>query len=220
MSRQLSIDIYLDFICPWCLIGKRQLQRAQRMLLDEQPDVQLRTVWHGVQLLPQLPTQGENFAQFYRYRLGSADAVRARQAQVQQACAEVGVAIDFSRISTLPNTADAHRLLERARALGDAERVDALIERLFAAYFQQGMDLGCRSTLLAIAQASGFQAQALTDWLHGDGRPFTGRTKATRGVPSFHFNGHLQLIGAQPAQLLLDAMRHTLLASTSARQAV
>lgn len=143
MSGRLRIDVFFDFICPWCLIGKRQLECAQDLLRIQQPEVDITTVWHGVQLLPQLPVQGEPFAEFYLKRLGSAEAVRMRQAQVQQAAMAVGVPIDLSRIATMPNTADAHRLLERATVLGSTAQRDVLLERLFAAYFQYGEDLGC-----------------------------------------------------------------------------
>ena len=76
MSRRLQVDVFFDFICPWCLIGKRQLEHAQVQLRSRHPDVQISTVWHGVQLLPQLPVEGEPFADFYRklWDSGSAGA--------------------------------------------------------------------------------------------------------------------------------------------------
>ena len=81
-----------------------------------------------------------------------------RQAQVQQAAAAVGLTIDLSRIATMPNTADAHRLFERVSALGNAAQREMLLERLFAAYFRKGENLGCRETLLAIARSCGIDA--------------------------------------------------------------
>lgn len=52
MSGRLRIDVFFDFICPWCLIGKRQLEHAQDLLRIQQAGVEITTVWHGVQLLP------------------------------------------------------------------------------------------------------------------------------------------------------------------------
>ena len=210
MSRRLRIDVFFDFICPWCLIGKRQLERAQEMLRSSQPDVQITTVWHGVQLLPHMPAQGEPFADFYLKRLGSADAVSMRQAQVKMAASAVGVSIDFSRINTMPNTADAHRLLERVNAQGTAAQCDALIERLFEAYFHNGEDLGCRETLIAIARSCGVDAQIVADCLLGDASPYDSHPAAASGVPSFQFDGRLQVVGAQPAEALLAAMGEAL----------
>ncbi|RON26704.1 DsbA family oxidoreductase [Pseudomonas lini] len=220
MSGRLRIDVFFDFICPWCLIGKRQLERAQDQLRVQQPCVEIITVWHGVQLLPQLPAQGEPFAEFYRKRLGSPAVVAMRQAQVQQAAMDVGLAIDLSRITTMPNTADAHRLLERISVLGNVALRDALLERLFAAYFQNGEDLGCRETLIAIARSCGVEAGAVSDCLLGDASPFDGFPWATNGVPSFRFDNRLTVVGAQPAEALLDAMCEALLKNAHERQPI
>lgn len=219
MSARLQIDVFFDFICPWCLIGKRQLERARALLLSQQPEVQVIVQWHGVQLLPHMPVGGQPFAEFYSHRLGSAEAVSQRQAQVKQAAEAVGVDIDFSRIATMPNTADAHRLLERASQLGSPAQRDALLERLYGAYFQQADDLGCRQTLLAIAQDCGFEAAAVEDCLRGDGQAFVGNgAGAASGVPCFQFDGRLTVVGAQPAEALLGAMHEALLESARERQ--
>ena len=210
MSGRLRVDVFFDFICPWCLIGKRQLEHAQVQFRSRHPGVQITTQWHGVQLLPQLPAQGEPFADFYRKRLGNAEAVAMRQTQVQQAAAEVGLAIDLSRIPTMPNTADAHRLFERASELGNVAQRDLLLERLFAAYFQKGEDLGCRETLLAIARSCGIDAQAVADCLLGDATPFAGSPGASGGVPSFQLDRRMTVVGAQPAVALLGAMSQAL----------
>ena len=210
MSGRLRVDVFFDFICPWCLIGKRQLEHAQVQFRSRHPGVQITTQWHGVQLLPQLPAQGEPFADFYRKRLGNAEAVAMRQTQVQQAAAEVGLVIDLSRIPTMPNTADAHRLFERASELGNVAQRDLLLERLFAAYFQKGEDLGCRETLLAIARSCGIDAQAVADCLLGDATPFAGSPGASGGVPSFQLDRRMTVVGAQPAVALLGAMNQAL----------
>jgi predicted DsbA family dithiol-disulfide isomerase len=141
-----------------------------------------------------------------------------RQAQVQQAAAAVGLTIDLSHIETMPNTADAHRLFERASALGNVAQREMLLERLFAAYFRKRENLGCRETLLAIARSCGIDAQALLDCLKGDGTPFEGSPGATSGVPSFQFNGRMTVIGAQPAQALLGAMNEALKENERERQ--
>ena len=218
MSRRLRIDVFFDFICPWCLIGKRQLEHAQVQFRSRHPDVQITTAWHGVQLLPQLPLEGEPFADFYRKRLGNADAMTMRQAQVQEAARAVGLSIDLSRIETMPNTADAHRLFERVGELGNVAQREMLLERLFAAYFHRRENLGCRETLLAIARACGIDPDTVVDCLKGDATAFDGFPGATSGVPSFQFDRRVTVIGAQPAQALLGAMNEALKESERERQ--
>ncbi|MNP17920.1 DSBA-like thioredoxin domain protein [compost metagenome] len=181
--------------------------------------MEVTLTWQGSQLLPHIPAQGEPFASFYLQRLGSADAVRARQAQVQQAAAAVGLAIDLTAIERMPNTADAHRLLERAAALGSALQRDALLERLFSAYFQRGEDLGCQDTLLTIAQACGFDRAAVADCLRGDASPYVGNGAAlVKSVPYFRINRLLTISGAQPAAVLFEAMCEALLLDEKERQ--
>lgn len=218
MSRHLHVDVFFDFICPWCLIGKRQLEHAQVQFRNRHPDVQITTVWHGVQLLPQLPVHGEPFADFYRRRLGNAEAMTMRQAQVHEAARAVGLNIDLSRIATMPNTSDAHRLFERVSELGNAAQREMLLERLFAAYFQRRENLGCRETLLAIAHSCGINPDTVADSLKGDATPFEGVPGATSGLPGFQFDRRITVVGAQPAQTLLGAMHEALKDSERERQ--
>ncbi|KAB0500283.1 DsbA family oxidoreductase [Pseudomonas vancouverensis] len=218
MSRRLRIDVFFDFICPWCLIGKRQLEHAQVQFRSRHPDVQITTRWHGVQLLPQLPAEGEPFADFYLKRLGNADAMTMRQAQVQRAAEAVGLAIDLSRIETMPNTADAHRLFEHVSMTGNASQREMLLERLFSAYFLRRENLGCRDTLLAIANSCGIDSHGLDDVLKGDGTPFEGTPGGASGVPSFQFDRRRVVVGAQPAQALLAAMNEALKESEREQQ--
>ena len=222
MSRRLHIEVFFDFICPWCLIGKRQLENALTRLHASQPDVEVELEWHGVQLLPDLPASGVPFAEFYLRRLGSEQAVRLRQAQVREAAAAAGLTIDFSGIARMPNTADAHRLFERAAAIGSPAQHDALLERLFAAYFHNGEDLGDPATLLLIAEDRGFAPAELVDSLRGDGRPFVGAAAGMvgNGVPCFVFDRQLAVSGAQPAEALVAAMDEALERSAAGSRCV
>nr|WP_239482074.1 DsbA family oxidoreductase [Pseudomonas insulae] len=206
----MRIEVAFDFICPWCLIGKRQLDRALAQLRSSHPQVQVELVWQGVQLLPNIPTQGEPFAAFYLKRLGSPEAVRLRQAQVQQAAAAAGLEINLVGIERMPNTADAHRLLQLASAVATPAQCEALLERLFAAYFQRGEDLGDRATLLAIAVSCGLAPSIVVDCLRGDALPFFGAVSGASGVPYFVIDRRFAVSGAQPADVLLATLREAL----------
>lgn len=210
MNRALRIDVSFDFICPWCLIAKRQLKRAVVQLQQFLPQQVVSVDWQGVQLLPQLPVAGESFHEFYLKRLGSESAVRLRQAQVQEAAAVVDLSFDFERIARMPNTADAHRLLRCAADLGTPEQRDRLLDRLFAAHFHLGENIGDGNTLLAIAEACGYPRETMARALYRDGRPFAGSARASGSVPHFVFEGQLSLSGAHPPELLLRGMREAL----------
>ncbi|WP_423770672.1 DsbA family protein [Pseudomonas sp. NLJ1] len=211
MKQLLSVEVFFDFVCPWCLIGQRHLQAALLLLQREQPQVQVQLQWRGVQLLPGLPASGVPFHAFYLQRLGSEEAVRERQAQVRAAARVVGEDIDFSRIRRMPNTASAHRLLQRATRLLDAAQLEAMLAQLFIAYFHQGRDLGDSLTLLDIAQRCGLEAAQVVDCLRDDGSPFLdGAGRAGSAVPRFRFNQGPLIAGAQPAGVLFAAMTEAL----------
>ncbi len=218
---RLSIEVYMDFICPWCLIGKRQLAQALAQLRAERPEVRVDVHWRGVQLLPALPVLGEDFHDFYLRRLGSEQAMGLRQAQVRQAAASVGVALDFGKIPRMPNTADAHRLWQRACQLGSPAQLDELLERLFACHFLHGGDLGDGATLLGLAEVAGFGPADLVSSLQGDGTPFhcDPPGAAHQGVPSFVLGEGLTLSGAQPVAQLLASLRQALDAASGATAA-
>jgi predicted DsbA family dithiol-disulfide isomerase len=206
MTRALRIDVFVELICPWCLIGKRHLALALQRFAQSDPDVQVQVHWRAVQLIPQVPAEGWPFAEFYLRRLGSPEAVRQRQAQVQAAAAQAGVDIDLSRIQRFPNTGRAHRLLDFAASEQPAS-VDALLERLFDAYFRRGEDIGSSATLLAIAQEIGLDAASARPWL--DAATPSAEPPPVTGVPLFVFDGRFALSGAQPPQALWAAMRRS-----------
>jgi predicted DsbA family dithiol-disulfide isomerase len=214
MSRGLSVDAWFDFICPWCLIGKRNLASALELLRAAEPDVDVRVRWHGTQLLPQLPPRGRPFMEFYIDRLGSEHAVRSRQAMVLEAARAAGAVVDFSRIGVMPNTADAHRVFEAACALGTTAQAEALLERLFAAHFSGGADLSDTAVLMLEAAECGLDPQALAHLLQGGQHPFAPAIAASvepsGGVPFYVLNNWLSVSGAQPPAVLLQAMQRAL----------
>ncbi|WP_295803036.1 DsbA family oxidoreductase [uncultured Microbulbifer sp.] len=201
----LRIEVAFDFICPWCLIGKRNLARALALFAQEFPRTPVSVQWQGVQLLPELPAAGVPFAEFYRYRLGSDEAVRQRQAQVTAAAASAGVVLDLKNIQRMPNTANAHRLFQRASLLLEPAQAENLLERMFAAYFKNGEDLGDGDTLLAIAASCGLDAAVISVCLDSTETRFYAPL-VVAGVPNFTVNGRVQLTGAQPPEQIFDAL--------------
>ncbi len=110
-----------------------------------------------------------------------------------------------------PNTLDAHRLIWLAQKVGVQ---DALVETLFRAYFEDGLELNDRPTLLGLGVKSGIPAPDAERLLAGDeGRADVVDEEArykslgVSGVPSFFFNGRIAFSGAVDAPLLAEAIR-------------
>jgi predicted DsbA family dithiol-disulfide isomerase len=214
-SAGLTIEIHFDLVCPWCFIGKRQLALALDWFAHELPGVAVASVWVPVQLLPDVPERGLPFAEFYERRLGSPEAVQQRRRQVAQAARSAGLELDLAAIQRMPNTARAHGLLRRVALLRAPELYEALLERLFAAYFQRGEDIGDAATLRSLADEVGVPWERLPEASPGD----AALVAPVPGVPYFVFNGELldgklfngplSLSGAQDPATLLAAMRRT-----------
>ncbi|HEY5803527.1 MAG TPA: DsbA family oxidoreductase [Lysobacter sp.] len=204
-GSRLTIGIHFDLICPWCFIGKRQLTVARERFIQMLPDVAVDSVWHSVQLLPDVPAQGLPFPEFYERRLGSAEAVRRRAQQVMVAARNVDLDLDLTAIERMPNTARAHRLLGQVAGSCEPDLHEALLERLFVAYFQRGEDIGDAATLRVLAADVGVPAHVV-DAAQDDSRVVPTASNL-EGVPNFDFNGRLSLSGARDAAILLMAMR-------------
>lgn len=211
MTRQLTIDVFFEFICPWCLIGKRQLNNAIQQLKQSHPDVNVLLQWRGVQLLPQIPKDGVPFKAFYLVRLGNATAVRQRQEQVRQAAKIVGIDLDFNLIPRMPNTSKAHVLFKNALKFASPTLCDRLLEAMFTAYFHHSEDISDIATLQKIASYCGFTDEVLEKiFAAQDNTAFISADTGGKGVPYFVFDGSFAMAGAQPAQALYQAMLEAL----------
>ena len=206
MKTKISIEVFFDFICPWCLIGKRQFQIAIQQLKQTHPNVDVNIKWRGVQLLPSMPIDGIPYKAFYLQRLGNKTAVSMRQEQVRQAAKAVGVEIDFERIPRMPNTARAHSIFANAMRLGDSAQHDLFLEGLFSAYFHHSENISDLDVLQKIAMYCGYPEAQIKELLDAPDIPFISANTGGKGVPYFVFNGSFALAGAHPANMLYKAM--------------
>lgn len=206
MTPAPTIEVYFDLICPWCLIGKRHLATALEKFRQARPEVVPRVVWQSYPLLPDTPVEGLPYQEFYVRRLGSPAAVAARRAQVQEAARPAGIQFAFDRISVMPNTLAAHRLIAWVESRGGHDQAEQLIEKLFTAYFMAGKNIGDRSILLDLAAECGIAAEprAMDDDLPE--APGSQNRRHVSGVPFYIFNNRLAISGAVPPESLLEAM--------------
>ncbi|MCB1963799.1 MAG: DsbA family oxidoreductase [Rhodocyclaceae bacterium] len=202
MTPRLDIAVHFDLICPWCFIGKRHLDTALARFGQARPEVAIDLRWVAHELLPDTPPEGLPYQAFYERRLGGPADVAARRAQVQAAAHSAGISFAFDRITSMPNTRLAHRLLTESASTGTT---GALIERLFTAWFIEGQDIGDPAVLarLTTAPADDRTGDELRQHVVLAARP------TMTGVPHFVFNDHVAVSGAQPPEVLLDRMLWT-----------
>lgn len=207
-STPLTLDVVSDVVCPWCYIGKRQLEQAlERLPAERRPQVR----WHPFQLNPDLPAEGVDRRRYLEDKFGGPERAAQIYARVGAAGHGVGLALAFDRIERQPNTLDAHRLIDWAqRRDGQAE---ALVEALFRAYFVEGRSLAEREVLLAIAAEAGLDAQAARAELEDSASAARvaamdrrARALGITGVPFFIVDGRIGVSGAAGADALLQAI--------------
>jgi predicted DsbA family dithiol-disulfide isomerase len=212
-ARVLTIDVVSDVVCPWCYIGKRRLEAALARLATDDPGRAARIRWHPFQLNPDLPPEGVDRRTYLEKKFGGP----ARAAQIYDRVRAAGRTVDipfaFEAISRQPNTQHAHRLIAWAQSAAAPDAVDALVERLFHAYFLEGRHVGDPAELVQIASESGLDAAAARALLDSDRfgpevRDSNERARAAGidGVPFFVFDGKVAIGGAQEPDVLLDAI--------------
>ncbi len=203
------IDIVSDAICPWCYIGKRQLERALATLAEE--GLQFSVHWNPFQLNPDMPKEGVDRAAYRAKKFGNPERVREIDERVAGAAANVGLPFRLDLIGRTPNTLDAHRLIWFAGREGVQ---DAVMEAVFIAYFTQGRDIGDRDVLADCAAQAGMDRASAADFLAGElaAKEMLAADRAAReagvnGVPSFFLDGYGLFSGAMPAETMADALR-------------
>lgn len=204
----VTIDIVSDVVCPWCYIGKRRLEAALDARELPRPGIR----WHPFQLNPGIPAEGVDRRSYLDAKFGGPERAREIYARVEAAGREVGIPFAFEQIERQPNTLDAHRLIAWAQSI-DAEGADGLVERLFKAYFTEGTNIGEVAELARLAGEAGYDASAALSHLQSDeGRAEIAiadeRSKemGIGGVPFFIFNQRLAVSGAQPPDILAEAL--------------
>lgn len=199
----VALDIFADPVCPWCLIGKANLDRA----LEARPNHPFAVRWHPFQLNPDLPPGGADRRAYLEAKFGGRDRAVEAYARVMAAAERAGATINLERIARQPNTLDAHRLIHWAGIEG---RQTPVVEALMRAYFRDGRDIGDAATLAAIAAEAGMDGAAVARLLATDAdaediaaRDADARAKGVRAVPTFLVDGRYVVEGAQPPDLWL-----------------
>lgn len=197
----MHVEVIFDPGCPWCYIGKRQLENALK-----RRNASARVLWWPFLLNPDLPPEGVDRTTYLIRKFGS----EARVGRVHAAIADVGQSVEidfaFERIRRTPNTVNAHRLVRFARMYG---RDGQMVEALFNNHFVRGRDIGDRRVLLHIGAEFGFDPRVLRSYLRSDADThlvYSENARAHRlginGVPAFVFNGTYVICGAQEPGVL------------------
>lgn len=197
----IRLDIFADPVCPWCYVGKANLDRA----LEAHPDHPFAVAWHPFQLNPDMPAEGVDKRQYLAARFGGEDQLDQIHARLAALASAAGVEMDPDKPSRIPNTLNAHRLIHWA---GLEQRQTPVVASLMRAYWRDGRDIGKAEVLADIAAGAGMDRAVVARLLASDAdrddiaaRDLDARKKGVTAVPTFLIAQHYVVSGAQPPEM-------------------
>jgi predicted DsbA family dithiol-disulfide isomerase len=207
LPDRMTVDVVSDVVCPWCYVGKRRLEVA----LDSVDDLDVEVRWRPFQLDPTIPPEGKDRQEYFLEKFGDLSRVAAIHERLKELGDGVGIRFAFERITRSPNTLDAHRLIRWASIEGLGE---AVVEKLFSLYFEDGADLGDHDVLVEAAVAAGLSGDLVRRLLDGDAdreavqeEIATAQRIGVTGVPCFIIDGRYAVMGAQEPEAIIAALR-------------
>ena len=204
----MDIHIWSDIICPWCYLGKRRFEHALA-LFDHRDDV--RVTHRSFQLDPSRPrhqTTNRRAMLKLKYQL-SDQQVLDMDARMERLADIEGLEYHLTDAGLTGNTLDAHQLLQLGKARGIQ---DAVIERLYRAYFTEQRSVFDRESLVTFAKEAGLEEREVRDALERDAYAEAvtadireARSLGVSGVPFFVIGGY-GVSGAQPSEVFGEAL--------------
>ncbi|MDQ0008407.1 putative DsbA family dithiol-disulfide isomerase [Luteibacter jiangsuensis] len=203
---RIPIHVTSDFICPWCYIGEKRLQKAIQGL---PADIEVDIRWLPFELNPDMPVDGLDRKAYRSRKFGSLEISRRKDAQTVEAGRPDGAVFDYDAIERTPNTLLAHRAAAFAKRSG---KQHSFVEAAFHGYFAEGRDIGTTSALLDIASEVGLDREALLAFLDTDegideirALENAAMERGISAVPLIEIDG-IAITGAQSPEIIRKAI--------------
>lgn len=203
----LRVDVWSDVVCPWCAIGKANLERA-----IESFEGLVDIVWHSYELDPTAPAarSGDYIGMLAKKYGTSREQTEGMVENVVRAGADSGVEFRFDRVQP-GNTFDAHRMIHLGGARGIQTQVK---DRFLRAYFVDGAAIGLPEVVAEVAVAAGLDADEVDAVLGSDAfaeevriDEATAASLQVTGVPFFVVDRRYAIAGAQPPAVMLQVLQ-------------
>ncbi|WP_158716340.1 DsbA family protein [Blastococcus sp. Marseille-P5729] len=208
-SEPVDVHVYADIVCPWCYIGKRRLDTAVRAFAERGGQVRVR--YMPFQLDPDAPLEACELMPTLVEKFGGEQQATQTTSHIAEIAATEGIEIDFDG-ALAANTLAAHRLL---RLAGDHDlRVQAeLMDRLMAAHFVDGLDVGADEVLQRLCDELGLKVDVEEYLSSEDGiaavteQQDAARAAGITSVPTYVFAARWGISGAQEVSTLLMVLQ-------------
>lgn len=202
----VRIDVVSDVVCPWCIIGYKQLEKAA-----ERTGVAIEMHWHPFELNPHMPKEGQNLREHLAKKYGTtpqqSEASRKRLTDMGR---DLGFTFDYADDMRMYNTFQAHQLLHWAGELG---RQTELKLAFFEAFFTRRQDVSDPEVLADVAATAGLDREealkVLEDARYADAVRASEQLwmqRGIQGVPAIVLNQKYLVSGAQGVDALSDVL--------------
>ncbi len=213
----ITVEIWSDFVCPYCFVGKKRFDQALALLTSSERD-QIQVAYKAFRLDPHRDNyDGQGL--LASFIAGGLPSEKAERALVKVAALGADAGLIFDLENTKPtNTTDAHRLLKFAASSNPATE-SALMNALFEAYFLHGRVISDRPTLIELAKSVGLDPEAAAAIL-ADPMQFKSDVEADEQeaydvyfevVPHFYINRKYEISAVHPVEIYLNALKRALL---------
>ena len=211
----LRIDIVSDVVCPWCIIGLKQVEKALTLVGQ---DIAAETYWHPFELNPKMVPEGEDTAEHIARKYGSTpEQSRANRSRLSDIGNSVGFAFNYGEGMRIYNTFNAHKLLTIFGSERGWRAQTALKMALFTAYFQDRRDVSDIDVLCDIAETQGMDRDVALAWINDAALTTSVRAEMAHwidqnitGVPAIIFDQKYMVPGAQSAETFADVINKVL----------
>ena len=211
----LRIDIVSDVVCPWCIIGLKQVEKALTLVGQ---DIAAETYWHPFELNPNMVPEGEDTAAHIARKYGSTpEQSRANRSRLSDIGNSVGFAFNYGEGMRIYNTFNAHKLLTIFGSERGWRAQTALKMALFTAYFQDRRDVSDIDVLCDIAETQGMDRDVALAWINDAALTTSVRAEMAHwidqnitGVPAIIFDQKYMVPGAQSAETFADVINKVL----------
>tara|TARA_B100001109_G_scaffold64090_1_gene52433 strand:- start:786 stop:1448 length:663 start_codon:yes stop_codon:yes gene_type:complete len=208
---KLRIDIVSDVVCPWCVIGFINLQKAIKELNDR---IEFEISWKPYELHPEIPQNGYDKKLYLEQKFGNSYGRQSPYKQIEEIGSSLGFEFNFSKTKRIPNTFNAHRLLWKAEKDGLQTE---LSQALFKAYFTDGRDVGSIEVLSDIAHEVGMKKLETKEFLNSkEGGQETADEemsfieKSIGAVPTYFINNKYIIQGGQEPETFISFLNKIL----------
>lgn len=207
-TKTMTIEIWSDVVCPFCYIGKREFETALKQFAHKDD---VTVIWKSFELDPNAPKRSEHdmYGMLVSKYGGTREDAQTRVQGVVQRAKTVGLEYKMDK-AIIGSSFDAHRLIQYAKTKGKGAEAE---ERLFKAYFMEGVHLADHASLVRLAKEIGLNGEEVaamlastrfTDEVRADERE--AQQLGIRGVPFFVIDRKYGVSGAQQSTHFLGAL--------------